>query len=110
MSTILLHPPTLPLRDDGGVLRIGATRVTLDSVVGTFHLGATAEEIVLSFPTLQLSEVYAVLSYYLKHRTELDAYLADREKRSAEWEALGRANPSVQGIRERLLARQQSGD
>lgn len=88
---------------------MGATRVTLDTVVGSFNRGACAEEIVLRFPTLGLSDVFAVLSYYLNNRAEVDAYLAERKKIGDEYEATARANPSVQGIRERLLARRGTG-
>lgn len=50
-----LTPP--PLRTDAdGVVRIGGTRVPLETVVSAFDRGA-AEEIVLRFPTLQLSDV-----------------------------------------------------
>src|SRR5262245_5205020 len=56
--------PPAPLVEDGhGVIRIAGSRVTLDSIVALFDRGATAEEIVQSFPTLALADVYATLSY-----------------------------------------------
>jgi len=62
----------IPLAMDAqGVYRVGGTRVTLDLVGRAFNRGATAEEIVQSFPTLQLPDVYQVIGYYLKHSTEL---------------------------------------
>jgi hypothetical protein len=46
----------IPLAKDSlGVYRVGGTRVTLDLVVRAFHRGATAEEIVQKFPSLQLA-------------------------------------------------------
>jgi uncharacterized protein (DUF433 family) len=52
----------IPLaKDANGVYRVGGTRVTLDLVVRAFNRGATAEEIVQDFPSLQLSHVYQVI-------------------------------------------------
>ena len=48
-------------RDSRGVYRVGGTRVTLDLVVRAFNRGATAEDIVQRFPSLELSDVYLVL-------------------------------------------------
>ncbi|MFN0167723.1 MAG: DUF433 domain-containing protein [Bryobacteraceae bacterium] len=96
----------IPLAKDAhGVYRIGGTRVTLDLVVRAFNRGATAEEIVQDYPSLQLSDVYQVIGYYLKHSAELVDYL---EKREREEKALLEAHPewSPKGLRERLLARQ----
>lgn len=56
---------TLPLEMDAhGVIRVGKTRVTLDTVVAAFDEGATAEEIVQQYPTLLLADVYSVIGYY----------------------------------------------
>lgn len=69
------EPP--PLRtDEHGVVRVGQSRVTLDLVVGAFLEGATAEEIAMRYPSLALGDVYAAAAYYLRHRQEVDAYLA----------------------------------
>ncbi len=65
-----------PLREDRhGVIRIGGTRVTLESIVSLFEQGATAEEIAMRLDALDLHEVYATLSYYLGHRREVQKYL-----------------------------------
>jgi uncharacterized protein (DUF433 family) len=95
----------IPLaRDADGVYRVGGTRVTLDLVVRAFNRGATAEEIVQKFPSLELSEVYQVIGYYLKHSAEFAGYFEKREREERELLA---AHPewSPKGLRERLLAR-----
>jgi len=51
--TIVAEPPPL-FTDADGVIRVGNTRVTLDTVVSAFEEGATAEEIVYQYPTLNL--------------------------------------------------------
>ena len=55
------------------------TRVTLDSVVHAFNRRTTAEEIVQKFPSLELSDLYQLIGYYLKYRTELSECIKKRE-------------------------------
>ncbi|MCW5959902.1 MAG: DUF433 domain-containing protein [Pyrinomonadaceae bacterium] len=89
----------------GGVLRIGKTRVSLDSVITAFNQGATPEQIVYDFDTLTLSEVYAAISYYLQNRETVDSYLAKRAKQNDKLREANDARFEHQGIREKLLAR-----
>jgi uncharacterized protein (DUF433 family) len=105
MPLVLKTDPIPLVTDASGVVRIGKTRVTLDTVVMAFLEGATAEEIVEQYPSLQLSDVYSVIGYYLRHKTEIELYLRERQQRAAEvrQEAERRFNPV--GIRDRLLAR-----
>jgi uncharacterized protein (DUF433 family) len=95
----------IPLaKDSHGVYRVGGTRVTLDLVVRAFNRGATAEEIVQRFPSLELSDVYQVIGYYLKNGAELREYLVARE---AQEKALLASHPewAPAGLRGRLMAR-----
>ena len=88
-----------------GVLRVGKTRVSLDSIIIAFNQGSTPEDIVCSYDSLTLAEVYATISYYLQHREEVDSYLAERQQKNAELRAANEARFNHQGLRERLLAR-----
>jgi uncharacterized protein (DUF433 family) len=90
--------------DSQGVYRVGKTRVTLDLVIHAFHRGATAEEIVQRFPSLELPDVYQVIGYYLKHGAEFEEYFRKREGEENELIATHR-EWSPPGLRERLLAR-----
>ena len=104
LDTLVAEP--VPLRvDGGGVLRVGKTRVRLETVIHAFNAGSSAEEILLKYPSLELTDVYAVITYYLWHRKDLDDYLNDRDQQilQARVETASRF-PSA-GIRERLLAR-----
>jgi uncharacterized protein (DUF433 family) len=77
-----------PLNADGsGGLRVGGTRVLLEIVIRAFQDGATAETIVQRYPSLALSDVYSTIGYYLRHSTEVDAYLTDREQQSTAVQA-----------------------
>ncbi|NWF71034.1 MAG: DUF433 domain-containing protein [Chloroflexi bacterium] len=61
-----------------GVALIGRTRVPLAAVITAFRQGDSAEQIVDSYDSLSLSDVYAVIAYYLRHREQVDAYLAQQ--------------------------------
>ncbi len=99
------EPPPLRAEPDG-VLRVGGTRVTLDTVVSAFNAGSAPEAIVLRYDSLHLDEVYLVLGYYLGHRAEVDRYLTERQRRGQERRAEAEARLPWSEVRERLLARQ----
>ena len=61
--------------DVDGVARVGGARVTLDTVIGAFKDGATAEAIVAQYPTLKLADVYFVIGFYLDNVEEVEEYL-----------------------------------
>lgn len=106
MQLLAPDPSPLVLGSDG-VIRIGRTRVTLDVIVSVFDAGATPEEIVQQYPSLDLATTYAVVAHVLQHRAEVDHYLAKRQKDAlvVRQENERRFDPS--GIRQRLLARRQ---
>ena len=96
----------IPLRkDEDGIVRIGKSRVTLDTVVFAFKDGATPEGIVDSYPSLSLADVYLVLGYYLLHQTEVEAYLLEGQERSEDVRKANEARWDPTGIRARLLGR-----
>lgn len=106
---LLIGLEPVPLKTDSdGVVRVGSTRVTLDTLVAAFSEGATAEEIVHQYPSLHLAHVYAVIAYYLQHRPEIDDYLRIRQEQAdgVRQENQNRFDP--EGIRQRLLARRLS--
>jgi uncharacterized protein (DUF433 family) len=102
-----LEVPTaesIPLSTDSqGTIRVGGTRVTLDTVVEVYQAGSTPEEIVRHFPTLQLADVYAVLTYYLRHQTDVDAYLHRRQEETDAIQREAEAGWDRPGLRDRLL-------
>ena len=106
MATITITPLASPLRiDDAGVVRVGATRVTLDTLVGSYRDGNTAEEIVQQYPSLSLADVHAAIAFYLTHRPEVDAYLLQRQEDAAQTRRQVEQICDQRGVRERLLAR-----
>jgi|SRR5579884_2151309 len=100
-----LCPEPPPLRvDEGGVIRVGNTRISLDLVVEQYENGMTPEDMVRAYDTLVLADVYAVIAYYLRHLEEVRAYL---KRRAEEAEALQAKIESERPriSREDLLAR-----
>jgi len=91
---------------ENGVIRVGGTRVTLDTIVNAFNRGMSPEEIVIAYPAVALADVYDVVAYYLRHESEVDAYIRAREERAdvVRREVQAR-HPDMVGIRERLQAR-----
>src|SRR6516162_5981821 len=78
MTTLDFEPLTVvvPLREEpAGVLRVGNSRVLLELVLRAFKAGATPEAIVQSYDTLNLADVYAVVSRYLADPTPFEDYL-----------------------------------
>ena len=108
---MILAPTTevIPLTVDAhGVLRVGNTRVTLDTMLAAFTDGATAEEIVQQYPSLHLADVYSVIGYYLRHAPEIDAYLQQRLEQREAIRQQNEARFDPHGVRDRLLARRTS--
>lgn len=95
-----------PLREDEhGVIRLGSTRVSLESVVIAFDRGASAEEIAESFPSVELATVYATLAYVLTERDRVDQYLSQRKTSVDELRAEAERRFPADGLRARLLSR-----
>jgi len=109
--TLTIAPETVPLATDvDGVIRVGKTRITLDTVVSAFLDGATAEEITHQYPSLDLADVYSVIAYYLRRRAEVDAYLQQRREEAEKVQKQNELRFDPSGIRDRLLARRARGN
>ena len=61
--TLIVDVQTIPLKADlDGVMRVGDTRVTPDTVVRVFEQGHTVKEIVNHYPAFRLANVYAAIA------------------------------------------------
>ncbi len=80
---VVAEPAPLKTNADG-VVRVGNTRVTLDTVIAVFKQGTTAEEIVYRYPSLRLADVYATIGFYLNHQQEVEMYLQQRQQQAQE--------------------------
>lgn len=105
MSLAIKHDnvPLSTTRD--GVVVVAGTRVSLDLIVAAFTSGATAEEIAQQYPTAPLADVYAAITYYLRHRDDVETYLEHRRQHREQVRAENERRFDPQGIRDRLVAR-----
>jgi hypothetical protein len=84
--------------------------VLVELVIRAFQDGATPEAIAQRYPTATLADIYAVIAYYLRHRQELEAYLAEREQRAQEVrQRIERQQGDLADLRRRILARRCGG-
>ena len=101
--------PELPLlRVDpvGGAIRVGQTRVLFVLVVREFQKGSSPEEIVRAYDTLNLADTYAAVAFYLRHREEVEAYLAEYDSAAEEIrKKIDEMQGPQTGMKEKLLRR-----
>ena len=96
-----------PLRwDEAGGIRIGSSRVTLDSLLASYHNGSTPEEIAIQFSVLSLKDIYSAIAYYLNHRQEIDNYLEQRNQKAQQLRQQLIQKHNLVDLRQRLLTRQ----
>lgn len=95
--------------DKEGTVRVGQSRVTLDLVVEQYENGMTPEDMVRTYDTLELADVHAAISYYLRHRDEVSSYLKQRgEEATALRVKIEAKQPRLS--REELLNRRAAGE
>jgi len=102
-----IQTDSVPLRvDEHNAIRVGKSQVTLDLIVREFEDGASPEDIVHNYSTLELADAYAAIAYYLRHKQQVDEYTharrseAERLRQEIESKQPDRAN-----LRAKLLAR-----
>ncbi len=110
---LVIDPPQIkplvpPLTPHNGMLRIGDTRVSLDSVIYAYRRGDSAEQIQDAYPTLFLPDIYTTIAWMLQNPADVDAYIVLREQDHAELRAeTERMYPRDSAARERRLKRRQ---
>jgi uncharacterized protein (DUF433 family) len=107
MSAFLPIPEfRLPLACEAdGTVRVGGTRVTLDTLIGFYLQGESPEQLAENFSTLELADIHAVIAFYLRNRQQVDDYLAQRQVEAEELRRKIEADLNSSSLRERLLAR-----
>jgi uncharacterized protein (DUF433 family) len=100
---------TPPFRwDEAGGIRIGQSRVTLDSLLAAYHSGFTPEEIAFQYSVLHLEEIYSAIAYYLNHRREIDNYLDQRHQKAQQQRSEFIQQYNLDNLRQRLSDRYQT--
>jgi uncharacterized protein (DUF433 family) len=104
--SLVLEADVLPMKaDPHGTVRVAGTRVTLDTLVGFYGQGYTAEQLHDSFPTVPLADIHAVIAYYLRHKQEVDAYIEAGVREGEEQRRKFEAQFPPRPIRPELLAK-----
>jgi uncharacterized protein (DUF433 family) len=88
--------------DEQGAMRIGNSRVMLDSIVAGFEQGHSPETLQQQYPALSLEEVYGAITYYLAHTDEVHAYLKRQDELWEAWRTKSASRSSL--VVERLRA------
>jgi uncharacterized protein (DUF433 family) len=101
---IAMDSPPLAV-DANGTVRVGGTRVTLDTVVGAFRAGETVDQIAEQYPAVTLADIYAAVSYYLRHRESVESYLVDRQRKAEGVRRTLEAEHPPEGRRQMLESR-----
>lgn len=103
---LTISPQPVPLTtSEQGDIRVAGTRVPLETIVEDYNNGASPEDMVLNYSSLNLADVHAVLTYYLRNQGAVDAYVKEQKRRANETrERLG-IDTSSQELRATLRAR-----
>jgi uncharacterized protein (DUF433 family) len=88
-------------------IRLKGHRIGIDDVLYYYLEGYTAVEIAAHLPTLTMEQIHATITYYLRNRSEMDAYLRRLADRYEEHYRERKANPSPIAQRLRALKAQQ---
>lgn len=106
LETTITAPFTVT---EQGTIRISGTRVSLDSILYHYKLGATPEQIAGKFQGLRLADIHLAIAYYLNNRDEIEEYLRHQEAKGDALQQKLESDPNYQAamskMRERLLAR-----
>ncbi|NJK67512.1 MAG: DUF433 domain-containing protein [Microcoleus sp. SU_5_3] len=85
-------------------IRVKGTRIGIETILYDFiHRARTPDQILQSYPSLTLEQIYATITYYLHNKEAVSAYLADwLEWNHQQWKAQ-ELNPPSGIIRLRKL-------
>jgi uncharacterized protein (DUF433 family) len=99
-------PETVPLAywDDGSI-RVGGTRITLDTIVHRFQVGDTPEYIQDGFPSLTLTQINDTIAWYLNNKVEADEYLEERDAEAEKIRQRIESEPEYIARRQELYRR-----
>ncbi len=61
----------------GGRACIDDTRIAVVDIVAMLTQGKSAEQMLLAYPSLNLAQVHAAISYYYENKDEIEAELAE---------------------------------
>jgi uncharacterized protein (DUF433 family) len=72
----------------GGRACIDQTRIAVVDIAAMLKRGESADEMLLAYPSLNLAQVHAAISYYYESTVEIQAELVEDDRWEAEHERL----------------------
>jgi uncharacterized protein (DUF433 family) len=103
---LLAKSEPVPFREDSeGVIRVGGTRVTLDTILTAYMKGSTPEQIAQDYSSLATADIYAAIAYYLRHREEVEESSYAGESIPTRSARSSRSGFPAEGLRDRLESR-----
>src|SRR5512144_799065 len=94
--------------DEHGVMRVGSSRVMLDSIIASFEQGYSAETIQQQYPALSLEDVYGAIAWSLANAEEVARYMARQNALWKQWRAKAAIHPGSVAQRLRAVREQNS--
>ena len=94
-------------------IRVKGTRVGIETILYDFvYRSRSPEDIVASYPSLTQEQVYATITYYLRNKEKITAYLVNwLETAKRRWEEQNRnPSPAIQRLRRIAAERQAASD
>jgi uncharacterized protein (DUF433 family) len=105
--SLTIAPQPVPLTaNEHGDIRVTGTRIGLEHIVEDYNDGKSPEEMAIAYPSLKLIDVYAVVSYYLHNKTEVDAYVEEQYRRADEIRDRLGLDEAARAFKAKLLERQ----
>ncbi|MEM8832400.1 MAG: DUF433 domain-containing protein [Cyanobacteria bacterium P01_G01_bin.19] len=74
-------------------IRLKGHRIGIEDVIKYYLQGYSPEQILAELPTLNLEKIHATITYYLHHRSAIDAYLVRLSAWREQHYQAARANP-----------------
>jgi uncharacterized protein (DUF433 family) len=94
--------------DELGVMRVGRSRVMLDSIIASFEQGYSPETIQQQYPALSLEEVYGAIAWSLANAEEVARYIERQNALWKHWRTKAAAHPGSVVQRLRAVREQKS--
>jgi uncharacterized protein (DUF433 family) len=92
--------------DKHGDIRIGKSRVLLDTILDHYKAGTPVEEIIRAYDTLNPADVFEAIAYYLRHKEEVEAYFQRREAEAQIlWKQIEAEQPSKEALKKQIKER-----
>ncbi|HKU75363.1 MAG TPA: DUF433 domain-containing protein [Pyrinomonadaceae bacterium] len=108
MNSRFNFPDTVPLVQwEDGSIRVQGTRLLLAMILTSFQQGNTPDEINDSFPSASVTQIQAVIGWYLDNKSEGDTYLEEYHAEGERLRVQIESRPEYKAFRKELERRRE---